>query len=698
MAENRYPAPGSDRLWLSLSARRLSPTLWALIVLILLAGAALRLAFLDRVPPGLTHDEANNVYDGAGVLAGIRPLFFPVAQGKEPLYPYSVGGMMVLLGPTPFAMRLATAFWGLLLLAVTFTTMRRLLGLPEALLTTAGLALSFWGFTISRMGLRAVTLPLFFSLAVYFLYRSVCLSPISSRGWDEALLSGLFLGLTQYTYLAARVAPAVFILFGLSFLPSRRGGRAVLVHLILALVLAAVVAAPLYLYLHFHPGLDVRVGMLDQPLRALAAGDLRPLWDRVRPALGMFFLAGDTFIPYNLPGRPLFDPLTGALFVAGLLLALWHWREPAYGLILIWLIVGVFPALATGIEAVNLRAVMAQPVIYLFPTLPIVTLARRLQSHQWRAALYILVALLLAAIAIEAAHAYFVVWANDRDVRVHHHVDLVAMADYLDTHSEKGPVAISALFPGQFHDPRVVTAALSDKALSLRWFDARGGLVLPARPGRLLLPAVTPPDPLLEPLLRTYASLLDRVALRPDDFDPAIEVYRWDGPGARADALAQTRQNPVCWSPAAAFPPQDPLADCEPLDLPLAVGDHLRLLGYDLRTLQASPGGTVEVVTLWETSGPETEEVVLFTHLLNPAGSVVAQADRLDVPSWDWCAGEAFLQVHRLPLPNDLPPGLYVLEVGGYLRRDPSLRLPVAVGPGEVHNRVLLTPVQVVGP
>ena len=43
---------------------------WAWLLLILLAAVALRLWRLDSVPPGLTHDEANNVHDAAAVLDG----------------------------------------------------------------------------------------------------------------------------------------------------------------------------------------------------------------------------------------------------------------------------------------------------------------------------------------------------------------------------------------------------------------------------------------------------------------------------------------------------------------------------------------------------------------------------------------------------------------------------------------------------
>lgn len=671
-------------------------------MLVLLAGAVPRLLALDSVPPGLTHDEANNVYDGAGILRGLHRLFFPVAQGKEPLYLYSVAGMMAWLGTTPFAMRLTTAFWGLLLLAVTFTTVRRLFALPEAFLTTAGLALSFWGFSTSRMGLRAVTSPLFFTLSIRFLYQATaCRAGIGSRRggilrW--ALLSGLLLGLTQYTYLAARVAPAVFVLYGLVLLLRRPVDWPAVGRVLLALCVAGAVAAPLAVYLYLHPELSVRVGMLDQPLRALLAGDPRPLWEKVGPALGMFFLSGDTFLPYNIPGRPLFGPLTAILFVAGLLLVLWRVRRPVYALVLIWLLVGVFPAFVTGIEAVNLRAIVAQPVIYLLPALPVTALARRVASPRRATVVWALAVLLLAGTAVGDARAYFGTWANDPDVRAHYHMDLVAIAAYLDAHTDGGPAAISGLFPGQFHDPRVVAAEMDRADDSARWFDARGGLVLPAEPGRLFLSALTPVDPALEPLLIAHATPLERIELRPDDTAPWVDVMRWDGPGAVAGLLPTMGGQPVWWSPADSFPTSGTTELLQPLALPVPVGEGLVLAGYDLPTPRVAPGGTVELVALWTVVGFQPGDVVLFTHMLDPAGQVVGQADRLDVPSWDWRPGDSFLQVHRFSVPADLPPGAYPLEVGAYLRQDPSACLPVEGAPGVVHHRILLAPVEVSGP
>jgi hypothetical protein len=71
----------------------------------------------------------------------------------------------------------------------------------------------------------------------------------------------------------------------------------------------------------------------------------------------------------------------------------------------------------------------------------------------------------------------------------------------------------------------------------------------------------------------------------------------------------------------------------------------------------------------------------------------VTGEDRLDVPAQTWQTGDLFVQVHRLALPADLPPGDYWPEVGFYDRTD-GARLPVIRDGQAVADRVLLEPVQ----
>jgi hypothetical protein len=65
------------------------------------------------IPPGLTHDEANHGREAIGILQGRLALFFPLNYGSEPLYSYTVAGLMALLGRNLLALRLVTVFFNL---------------------------------------------------------------------------------------------------------------------------------------------------------------------------------------------------------------------------------------------------------------------------------------------------------------------------------------------------------------------------------------------------------------------------------------------------------------------------------------------------------------------------------------------------------------------------------------------------------
>ncbi|MAT97748.1 MAG: hypothetical protein CL608_11435 [Anaerolineaceae bacterium] len=93
-------------------------------------------------------------------------------------------------------------------------------------------------------------------------------------------------------------------------------------------------------------------------------------------------------------------------------------------------------------------------------------------------------------------------------------------------------------------------------------------------------------------------------------------------------------------------------------------GDHIRLHSYDLSTDPAA----VELTLYWQAeSVPETGWFV-FVHLVDAAGEIVVQRDFVPAdglrPTTGWRTGEVIEDVHHLPLPPDLPPGLYTIRVG----------------------------------
>ena len=675
----------------------LSPGAWALVVLILLAGAALRLAYLDTVPPGLTHDEAGHGHDAAAILRGARPIYETVGYGREPLYDYLVAGLMALGGPTSGVLRFSAAFFGLLTLLATFAWVRLAFDGPTALAAAALQAASFWSLSTSRQALRSGLLPALFAIAVAFYWRSIygpAHTPSASRyrsgHWQMALFA-LLVGATLYTYIPARVLWVVFPAFLVYLaLLHRTTFRRVCAPTLVAILAALLLAVPLFAYLRAHPGAEQRLEMLDAPIQALLDGDVSVVLNRAWSCVVAFVVPGrgDDFLAYTIPGRPVFDPPTGALFLAGAGLCLVRWRRPACAFSLLWFLVGISPSLLTGATASTTRSIAAMPVVFLFPALAFVAGARWAAAHWGRRAGQV-AGLAFAGLVVVtgaiSARDYFVTWGQSADVRAAYQHTLVAAAGYLDAQPEGGAVALSTIYPHAPHDPYVFEMSVRRSDLSRRWFDARRALLFPPQPvARLIAPASAPLDPCFAGLPGLHVR--EQVTLRADDLNPFFVVYDWE-PQVGLAALRERAQG-------------------TPLDLALPVdfGGALQFLGYDLRTPAVAPGGTVELVTLWEVTDPQRvrpqdlsdagEELVLFTHALDAAGVVVGQEDRLDAPAWDWQAGDVIAQIHRFTLPADLPLGSISLEVGAYRRADLA-RLPVLVDGSVVGDRVLLQPVEV---
>jgi hypothetical protein len=694
---------------------RLSPRVW--ILLILLVAAALRLFALADVPPGMTHDEADHGLTALSILDGARALYFPIGYGREPLYDYATAVVMRATGPTILAARLTSVYCGLLLIAATYAWARRAFGAPVALLTAAGLAGGFWPLMTARMALRSSMLPAVLALAVLFFWVGIFgeqgsrgagvqggakpspqpspgkrgSSPLLPRSPAPLLLAGLLLGLSFYTYLPARVLWLALPLWvGYLWLWGDLANRPTR-GLIITLLVAAAVAAPLLVYLAARPALEVRVGELSAPLRAAAGGDFAPLAANATAALRLFTIEGDQTWRYNVPGRPLLPWALGWLFYAGLLVAGWlvvaglkkkgtpdftdsrtlksvesvksvvSSSSPGAFLALVWLALGFAPVLVTGPGLATTQAIGMQPVLYLFPALALVAGWRAIRNTsslvtRHSSLVTLLLVVLYAAIAVGAARAYFGVWANSPEVRVQYETTMVTALRYLDAHG-RGAAAVSTITPGPYHTPAVAALTLHNPAVRPRWFDGRESLLLPdAAEATLLIPGFTPIPAALQPYL-AQAQLIEEIPMRPDDLDRPIGVYSIDGPATVAAALA--RMTPPAGQAPAAF------------------DENIELLGYELSPATAKPGQTVTLVTAWRLRQP-LPDAALFAHVIGPTG-LPAQADSLGAPGESWLAGDVLLQLHTLALPADAAPGDYPLAVGVYTRPD-GARLRLADG------------------
>jgi len=139
-----------------------------------------------------------------------------------------------------------------------------------------------------------------------------------------------------------------------------------------------------------------------------------------------------------------------------------------------------------------------------------------------------------------------------------------------------------------------------------------------------------------------------------------------------------------------------------PLDLQL--GEHIRLLGYDLQPMVLEPGGTVKLTLYWQTSEPVAARYKVFTHLLGATynadtgnflwGQQDSEPNGGQSPTSMWVPGELVADHHSIPVAADAPPGQYHVEVGLYGLVD-GARLPLLVDGEAVDDRVILRKVEV---
>lgn len=339
------------------------------MVLILLVAAALRMVALGQVPPGLYHDEAYNGLDALGVLGGDLSLYFATNNGREPMFIYLIAFWVGLLGRSPFAVRLAAFVPGLLTIAATFALARTLFTRRVGLLSAAVLAIMLWHVHLSRVGFRAVLLPLLIALTAWQ----------GALGWRTGRLrywvaAGFLYGLSFYTYIAARFSVVALVLLGLYLVMTQPRWRArqAWTPVLWSSLAMLVTLTPLALFTIVHPDLVLsRAGQVSIWNPEINGGDFwGTLARHTTRTLGMFFVRGDRIWRHNVPWRPVFDPLLGIFFLIGLLWALRDFRRDArMAFLVIWTAVMMLPTLLAEDAPHFLRGVGVLPLAALFPAL-----------------------------------------------------------------------------------------------------------------------------------------------------------------------------------------------------------------------------------------------------------------------------------------------------------------------------------------
>lgn len=311
-----------------------------------LFAAAVRIVDLASTPPGLHFDEAVYGLMAKDIVAGARPVFFPAFTGREPLYMYCMALLFAGAGPTAFALRLTSAFAGVVTVALAGAVGRGWFGRRVGVAAAWILAANVWHLTVSRNGYPNILIPPLELVSALFLLRAWR----RARAVDAAI-GGAFVGLVLYTYLAARFWPVtvgVWLVAAAVLAPRRVRARAAPIGV--ALAAAAAVFAPLAAHFVRHPADFWERANQVLASRTLSGADLWRAYasNAWRSAQGVVLQGkGDPRWHYNLPGRPMLGLAAAALFAIGLVACLRRARDVRYTWLILWLVGMAIPGILT---------------------------------------------------------------------------------------------------------------------------------------------------------------------------------------------------------------------------------------------------------------------------------------------------------------------------------------------------------------
>lgn len=686
-----------------------------LLIIIILLAVYLRTDELMRYPPGLFHDEAMNAIDGRDVIEhGYFPIYFERnTGGREALFIYAQTAAMFLFGQNVFALRYVPVIFGILTVAAIYPLGARLFDWRVGLLGSTMMATLYWSVHLSRTGLRAISLPFFLAVAVYWLWRAfegeglIHSRPpdkLLPRGdlphdqaeagffkWDAWIMAALAAGLAMYTYFSSRLAPLLWIALLIYALVVRPRLIRLRWRGITAFgILAALIFLPLGLYYLAHP--DVFFVRLEQVTTVDAAptGAGESILDSIRATALMFSVHGDYIWKYNLSGRPVFGPIEAVIFFAGLLACFRYIMRPAYGVLVIWLVIMLLPSALSTDSPSFLRVTAAMPPVALIAALGFVLLGSgllmlvehikdRLPGRDWSqraAALACLFTLLIGCIdGFGTYRDYIYGWGPSAEAFYNMNADVDHMSRFLAQYPhDSATLAISTLY---YHHP-TVTFFLHMPESQIKWFDGNQNLIFPAG-NKDVIYGFPYQAHLSEQRWQRYFPVKEATRVASEkgpDGSVAYEVYR-------LPASAQHPANPPSHTLNASIGGTG------------AEDSEITLLGYD-EDVRAEAGNTLHLALYWRVNRKPKDDYTFFSHLVDDQGKTLAQGDINHYPTEEWEPGDLVIGWYDIPVPGKIQPGRYGVQVGLFDRK--TYQNVPAIQDGKPSDRVILEPVKIANP
>jgi hypothetical protein len=276
---------------------------------------------MDIAPPGIYPDEAINANQA---ITEPGKIFYQENNGREGLYINMIAASFSVFGISIWSFKIISALAGILsvlglylLTNLLFSDYGKNRARYTALFSSFFMAVSFWHINFSRIGFRAILVPLILIFSFYFLFKGIK----TQKLWNF-IVAGAIFGIGFHTYISFRVAVLLLGIILLLWLFSFRKHNLQKKFLIFAsvfLIFVFITALPIGIYFLENPGdfmgraTGVSVFAQPNPVKALGVSFVAHM--------AMFNFFGDYNSRHNVPGSPILFWPVGLLFLIGFILS-----------------------------------------------------------------------------------------------------------------------------------------------------------------------------------------------------------------------------------------------------------------------------------------------------------------------------------------------------------------------------------------
>lgn len=674
---------------------------YLLVSILLLFGFAARGHELSTLPAGFSDEEIASIRITDSIRNGnIRVFFDTEASGIETLFHTLQLGVTTLVGDGLLGYRVLPLFAGTICLALLYGVTRRLFGIAVALIALISMCVGIWPVLSARTSgnialVGATTMAVLWYISQSY-YLQQTLRPQRPKTLPYTMLA-LAVTVAVYThYTGILVAFGLFLFVIYLRYTQQPVARSAWWNSSYTLLLVLILGLPYLISILRNPSASgLAILWTERPTDPL------DFFESIGRTILAFLVRGDRDPTHNVPALPLISPVEGVLVPIGLFIAIVRWRQPNYGLVLIFFSLGLLPDMWLS-NGPNYGALaFINPIIYILVGIGMVSTFRFLLENrdlpqrlswlkeqrwlgQWPqplVRLFLLIILLTTARNLwQLRQHLFVDWPDRRDTQQAYHTNIANLALYLDDHIEGDPVLLCSPqikdvdvedLDEPASDPQLLQWMMQREGLAFRVANCRRDLVLlnGGEPMRILFTDAAEPSAMPPPLQQW----LRQAEPFSSDTLPSGTAYWLNAEQTLADKAGLLTTTSVAFYPGE--PGQEPL----PAAQPTRFGGNMTLLGHEPLNIEEPlrPGDTLTLVTYWRIDGSLLPQTGIFIRLHDtPQASPYSEINLFDVDAKRLHARDVVVQVSYLTLPNTLRDQEYQLTVGVF-DEVPINQLPV---------------------